>query len=386
VFDKNDKKVYTVFPNAIENPDGKAVLKYDANTKKIEDADGKGLFKIEGDATAGYRVYNPKDPNVRLAWSDGKFIRKTDLNGKVFLYYDADDLSLRPNIGERKTHTLYRLQNGNEKLAVWQVIALGHLLKPEGFQLDETAAKAQRDEAAATEKSEDLRIKSRLFGDFDILNCNVKAFQKGKAKVTTVGKYQYLTYDFAGGQKLKGIGLFLPSAASDEEEIFAALSADGNVGLAVYEITDGKLDGTWYPSALIADAKTALGTETLTGKTGKDLSGKFTITAAKSPGKGDSYTGTLELQAAKRTDYTDMPTYGMTWTMGKAKVYGAGIVVTHFGADTKKKQYLVAAAGTGEVIVGQHKLSNPSTVNLTFAALGKSIAGGDNSGAIILMK
>jgi len=70
----------------------------------------------------------------------------------------------------------------------------------------------------------------------------------------------------------------------------------------------------------------------------------------------------------------------MTWTLGTVKVYGAGIQIEHFGKDTKKHHYLVVAAGTGEVIVGQHKSSNPATVNLNFVAWEKPLRGGKTVG------
>ncbi|HEX4609065.1 MAG TPA: hypothetical protein VH092_12735 [Urbifossiella sp.] len=386
VFDRNDKQVYTVYPTAVEAPDGKVALRYDANNKLIETADGAGLYRIEGDATSGYRVYNPKDRDVRLAHCDGKFVRRVDTNGKVFFYYDPTENCIRPNTGERKTHTLHRLQVGTHTLAVWQVVALAHLLSPDGFALDAAAAKAQRDEAAMTGKAEEARIKSRLFGEFTILNSTAKEFQKGKAKATQVGRYHHMTYDLAGGQKLQGIGLYMPSAHQDEEEIFTALSADGKVGLAVYEITDGGLDGTWYPAAALADPAAALGTEVLTGKTGRDFNGAFTITAAKTPGKGEAYTGALTLLPVKRTDSEKIQSFNMTWTLGSTKVYGAGIMVEHFCKDAQRRKYLVAAAGGGEVMVGRHISRNPSTVELEFFALGRTIAGGENSGVIRLLK
>ena len=137
-------------------------------------------------------------------------------------------------------------------------------------------------------------------------------------------------------------------------------------------------------ATLLADGKAAPGVEILTGKTGDDLAGRFTITEAKTPGKGDAYAGTLDLTKFKRTDYSDVPSYQMTWTVGTAKVSGVGVVVKHFGADSKRKKYLVVAAGAGNVLVGQHWHPSSSGVQLDFAVTGQTLAGDDNGGRIYL--
>ncbi|QEL20911.1 hypothetical protein [Limnoglobus roseus] len=385
VYDKKtDKKLLDLGGKNVDNSEGKKILYFDG--KRIENADGVGLFDLDKDTTTGFSVRKPKDPDVRLLWCNGHELCKKVQEGVVF-HYDGRNRTIA---ADAKGPALYTLtcHNGNldSRLEPWQVVAIGYALQPKLFELDAAAQKAQRDEAAATGKAEDARIANRLKGDFDIITSSTKPFLKGKASVKPVGKYFHMAYDFAGGQKLQGIGLFFPSAAQDGEEIFTALSADGVVGLGVYEIKDGVLDGTWHPTSLLADPKTALGVEKLKGKTGDDLTGQFTITEAKTPGKGEAYTGTLDLQKIERKDGGILPCYAMTWTLGTFKMYGAGVAVEHLGKDTKRKKYLIASVGTGEAIVGQHWHPSSSGVQFDFAAIGKTISGDAAAGYIMLSK
>ncbi|WP_029631053.1 hypothetical protein [Zavarzinella formosa] len=385
VYDKKtDKKLLDLDGKNVEDSEGKKILHFDG--KRIENADGVAILDLDKDSTTGFSIRKPKDPDVRLLWSNGQQLCKKVQEG-VVLHYDGRNRLIAADATGAAIYTL-TCHNGNldSRLAPWQFVAIGYALQPKLFELDEATAKAQRDEAAATGKAEDLRVANRLKGNFDIITSSTKPFLKGKAGVKAVGKYFHMTYDFAGGQKLQGIGLFFPSAAQDGEEIFTALSADGVVGLGIYEIKDGVLDGTWHPTSLLADPKTALGVEKLKGKTGDDLSGRFTITEAKTPGKGDPYVGTLDIQKIQRKDGGILPCYAMTWTLGTFKMYGAGVAVQHLGKDTKKTKYLIAAVGTGEVMVGQHWHPSSSGVQFDFAALGKTISGDAGAGYIMLSK
>lgn len=385
VYDKKtDAKLLDLDGKTVDNADGKRILTCDG--KRIENADGVAVLALDKDSTTGFSIRKPKDANVRLLWSNGHELCKKVQEGVVF-HYDGRNRTISQDARSAAIYTL-RCHNGNldSRLQAWQVVAIAYALQPKLFEVDEAAAKAMRAEAAATEKAEDARIANRLKGDFQIVTSSTKIFQKGKSSVKPIGNYLHMSYDFPDGKKLQGIGLFMPSAASDSEEIFTALSADGVVGLGVYEIKDGGLDGTWHPTSLLADPKTAIGVEKLKGKTGEDLTGRFTITEAKTPGKGDAYSGTLDVQQFKRQDGGIVPCYAMTWTLGTVKMYGAGVAVQHFGKDTKKKKYLIAAVGTGEAIVGQHWHPSSSGVQLDFAAIGKTIAGETYSGYIMLTK
>lgn len=386
VFDRADKKVLTIYPKSIENADGNVMLRFDANTKKIENADGKTILQFDGEYPKSFHVRNPKDDKVRLAWSDGQFVRKTDTHGKVFLYYDARDLGICPNIGERRLYSLHRLQNGNHTLSGWQVIGLAYLLKPEGFKVSDDELKAQREAFDAAGKEEEIRMANRLSGNFMIINSSTSSLGKGKAMVTPVGKYFSMGYQFKDGQSLKGIGLFMPGASFDNEQIFTALSPDGAVGLGVYEIKDGLLDGKWYPTTLLADGKINLGIEKLKGKTGEDLSGTFAISEAKTPDKGDPYTGTLRISKLARSDYSSTPSYNLEWTIGTFKLSGVGVTVQINGSDLVKRNYLVVAVGTGNAMVGQHWTNVGNNVHLDFALQGSKIAGSTNGGTIYLTK
>ena len=385
VYDKKtDKKLLDIRGKDIDNADGKKILHFDG--KRLENAAGVAVLAFDKDTTSGFSIRNPKDTAVRLLWSNGYQLCKKVQEGVVF-HYDGRNRTIAADATGPAIYTL-TCHNGNldSRLAPWQVVAIAYALQPTLFELSDAEKKAQRDAAAATEKEEDARVANRLKGDFTIINSGVKDLRKGKAAAKPVGKYFQMSYALDSGKKLQGIGLFFPSSAQDEEEVFTAMSANGAVALGVYEIADGELNGTWYPTALLADGKIAPGVEKLKGKTGDDLSGRFIITEAKAPGKGDPYEGTLDVKKFKRTDVSGLPSYQMTWTLGTVKVNGVGVVVNHFGPNSKRKKYLVVAAGSGDVLVGQHWHPSSSGVQLDFAVLGKSIAGNENAGTVYLTK
>ncbi len=140
--------------------------------------------------------------------------------------------------------------------------------------------------------------------------------------------------------------------------------------------------------SLFADPATALCAEVLQGKNDDLKTGKFTITEAKTPSKGDAYSGTLELAPMQRVDGGITPTYGLRWTLGSIVMNGVGIEVEVFDSKTStRKRYLVTAVGNGEVMVGRHFGNSTSDIHLEYAASGKSIAGDEStSGYIMLMK
>ena len=386
VYDKKtDKKLLDLDGKTVEDAGGTRILSLSGS--RIENRGGAAVLMLDKDSTTGFSVRNPKDMSVRLLWGNGHQLCKRVQEGVVF-HYDGRNRYLAADSTGPAVYTL-TCHNGNldSRLQPWQVVAIAYALRPDLFKVDAAAAKAQRDEAMATEKAEDTRVANRLKGEFMVVTSSAAPFKKGKATATPVGKYFHMSYAFDGGPKLQGIGLFLPSPANDEEEIVTALSADGAVGLGIYEITPDGLSGTWHPTTLLADPKLTLGTETLTGKTaGDDLTGRFAITAAKTPGKGDSYSGTLDVARVQRADGGIRPVYQLTWTLGTYKLTGAGVAVDHFGTNNERKKYLIAAAGAGEVLVGQHWHPSSSGVQLDFAASGKGLAGGAPAGFVMLTK
>lgn len=385
VYDKKtDKKLLDLDNRTVEDATGKRILSL--NGTRIENRGGTTVLMLDKDSTTGFSVRDPKDRSVRLLWSNGHQLCKRVQEGVVF-HYDGRNRYLAADGTGPAVYTL-NCHNGNldSRLQAWQVVAIAYALQPDLFKVSDADAKAQRADATATEKAEEVRVANRLKGAFSIVTSSAAPLRNGTAKATPVGKYFHMTYDLAGGQKFQGIGLFVPSAAMDEEEVFTAMSADGVVGLGIYEITPDGLTGTWHPTSLLADGTLVLGTERLTGKTGDDLTGRFAIAEAKTPGKGEAYTGTVDVMKVRRTDGGLLPCYQMTWTLGTVKVAGVGVVVNHFGADAKRKKYLIAAAGPGDVLVGQHWHPSSSGVQLDFAVSGKSIAGDATAGYVMLTR
>ena len=130
------------------------------------------------------------------------------------------------------------------------------------------------------------------------------------------------------------------------------------MGLAVYDIKGGKLDGVWVPFYAPGMDKANLGTEQLAGS--EKLDGEYQITAAKAPKTGEPYAGTVTIAPQELQLDGDVNTYRMTWHFGEAKVHGVGIRVDNS---------LVVSSGTGkEFAVVRFKLNQGNLVGDFFTS------------------
>jgi hypothetical protein len=388
VYDKKtDKKLLSFDGRDVENANGKRILSCDG--KSIEDSNGKVVLSFDFDTSQGFSIRDPKDRHVRLLWTNGhQLCKKVDRN--VVFEYEGREQSIYLNGSKRATYTL-TCHNGNldSRLESWQVVAIGYALQKTLFVVSKEDAEAQRAEAEMGAKETEAFFANRLLGDFTVVTSSTEAFKEAKLLVKPLGKFVYMNYELSSGTKMQGIGIHMePGLGNDQEQILTALNADGVVAVGIYEIGNGTLNGSWYPTSLLADPKLAIGRETLQGKTGEDLSGRFKITEAKTPDKGDAYSGILDVVRFQRKDSSVTPSYHLTWNLGSGKLMGVGVQVELYDSKSEsRKKYLVAAVGNGEVMVGQHFCTTSSDVHLDFATLGKSLAGeGQNGGYIMLTK
>jgi hypothetical protein len=388
VYDKKtDKKLMSFDGRGVENANGKRILSCDG--KSIEDANGKTVLSFDFDTSQGFSIRDPKDSHVRLLWTNGHQLSKK-VDGKVVFEYDGREQNIYLNGSNRAIYTL-TCHNGNldSRLEAWQVVAIGYVLQKSLFTVSKEDVDAQRAEAEMAAKETEQFFANRLLGDFTVVTSSSKALKEAKLLVKPIGKFVYMNYELKSGTKLQGIGIHMqPGGGNSEEQILTALNADGAVAVGIYEIGSGTLKGSWYPTSLLANPKSSIGIENLQGKTGDDLSGEFQITEAKTPDKGEAYSGTLEVVRFQRSDASSTPSYQLTWNLGSAKMMGVGVQVELFDSKSEtRKKYLVAAVGSGDVLVGQHFCTTSSDVHLDFATLGKSfVDDGNNGGYIMLTK
>ena len=353
----------------------KILLRLEPGRNAITDPDGKTLLYLDGDITNAYSVRSPDDKRIRLAVMEKKDLRRS-MTGKVLMHYG--DRELCPDAASNRTHVV----KGNDlrdRMTPLQTVALIYLLKPDLFKITDAERKEQLADIESTAKEEEMRIANRLFGKFTLIGGN--ANWQGMAAITKVGPYFHVGFDFA--DKIKWQGLAVPVLGPDIEsqQLCVACSADGAVGLAVYEVEDGALNGVWYPVSVLKDGKEGTGTEKLKGKTASNnLNGVFDIVEAKALKTGAAYAGKLTLKKFDG-DSRDVNKYEMTWKIGDINVKGVGILIEAF----KKKRYLVASAGVGDLIVGQVTSNKTGLATFTFAAVGtKKLTRNLNAGNIAL--
>jgi hypothetical protein len=174
-----------------------------------------------------------------------------------------------------------------------------------------------------------------------------------------------VTYDHTkkGGPTWGGVAVY--KEMFGDKLLWAAYGTPKTVGMCVYEIRGGTLEGTWYPWFIDGDAKNT-GTEVLKGP--ETLDGDYTIESAKAPYTGAAYTGTVSIKPAKiiGSDDNEKP-YLITWTIGTAKINGIGI---------RHKNFLFVSSGTGaDVNVAAYQINNGS-FNGDWYKLGSKEKGG----------
>lgn len=345
-------------PTLIESaPGGKRLLSLDEKTV-TPTATGKiALYIQDKDLLAN--IHDPAvlvvdDHDVRhtptgvvLATFDGDDIRH-GRNGKVMMNYHHPDLC--PDARSNRVYTV----NGPE-LTKQQLVAVLYLLRPEMFKLTADEEAAQKKEMAENAAESDREAAAdHVAGKWMVLNASGPVEKIGKGSITfapKTGDVYPVTLDYTGdgGPSFTGVAT-AGKEMSGEQPIWAAYGTPKSIGLCVYEIDGGSLDGKWYPWYGDGSAKN-VGTESLAGPA--TLDGEYKITAAKAPATGAAYAGTVLIKPLKITGANDdAQPYLLTWTLGTVKVYGIGI-------RTGKRLYVASGAGA-DTIIARFSLHNGS--------------------------
>ncbi len=312
-------------------PGGKRVLYIDDNYIRTEPG-GKALLYVDGDDI------RPDRGDIRLAFIDkyGNF-RRNPNSDNVLIHYKHPDLS--------PTHIDNRIffVDGPE-LTRQQLVAVLYYLKPEIFKLSDAEIASLRKAMADEAKAEEVAAAAdHVAGKWMVLSGSGPVAKIGGGGMTIGPKKGdaypvVIDHSKTGGPQWTGVGVY--KEMSGDKSMWVAYGTPKTIGLCVYEIKDGSLDGKWYPWYVDGDAKN-VGTETLTGPA--TLDGEYKIAAGKAPFTGAAYSGTVTIKPAKIVGAADTAKpYLLSWTMGAVKVSGIGI---------RSGKYLFVAAGAGRTLI-----------------------------------
>lgn len=332
---------------------GKTVV-YVHGKEVLKDVHDPAIFIVDGDVRA-------TAAGVKLATFDGHDVRHGK-GGKVVINYRHPDLC-----PDAHANRLYRV-NGPE-LTRAQLVAVLYALDPETFKLTDAENAAQlKAMKEAGEEADKAAAADQVAGKWEMLNSHGPVEKTGKGLITVApekgGAYP-VTLDFTpgGGPAYSGVGVY--RAEYGDRFFWVAYGTPKTVGLCVYELKGGKLEGTWYPWYIDGAAKNT-GTETLKGPDTFD--GDYVIEAAKAPTTGAAYTGSVAIHPAKIVGENEKQApYTVTWTIGGAKINGIGI---------RHGNFLFVSSGSGaDVNVAAYQLGN-GTMNCDWYKAGSKEQGG----------
>lgn len=329
------KRLIEIDDNDINHVGEKIELRIDDGY--INDRDGNHVLYVEDDAVR-------KSPTgVKLATFDGENLRHGK-GGDIVLNYHDRDICPDPS-----ANRIYSIE-GEGSLSKPQLIAGMYLLKPELFKLTDAEEEAQKKAYAdAAAEQDKIDHADQAAGNYMVLNSNGIMEHLGKGTITVGEKKNDaypVTFDLTqgGGPKLNGVGNY--ALIGGDKTLWVGYGTPNTVGLCVYEITGGKLSGTWY-----VNGATANGSEMLSGPA--TLNGNYKIDSAKAPSTGAAYAGTVAIHPLTITGATPsaMP-YSITWKIGGSTIKGIGI---------RSGKYLVVASGTGaDTMIAKYIIQNGS--------------------------
>lgn len=307
-------------------PGGKRLLFIDGNDIRPEPG-GKRLLFVDGDDV------RPEPGGIRLAFIDGDDIRRAP-GGKILMNYHHPDIC--PTFKENRIFFVDGAQ-----LTKPQLVAVLYQLKPELFKVSAEEQDAQAKAMKEAGEAEDKRLAAdRPPGKWDVLSAggtdDVK--RDGKVLVSKKKGDTYLVkFEPTSGTAAAGEGVGVQQVYSADHHFWVAWGPPKTVGLCVYQIKGGTLEGKWYPWYSDGDAKN-VGSENLKGP--ESLDGDFTITSAKSPATGAEYTGKVTIKPVEIVGSADsMKPYNVTWTIGDKTFKGVGF---------RAKDWLVVSCGSGD--------------------------------------
>jgi hypothetical protein len=287
-----------------DKPGGTRLLFIDGNDIRDKPGGTRLLF-VDG------KDVRPAPGGLRLAYWDGATLRRKP-GGRILVNLDGWDIR-EPVNGNR----LYFLDG--QRVSRAQLVAVLYQLEPTLFKLsaeEEAQLKKERVEA------ERERSKDEMPGKYDITAFWSTAgdSRSGTVLVERKGEHYVLTFKFRGQVEWQGVGV------RSGDDLYVALGPANTVGLCVYRIDGGTLDGTWVPCDAPGTDPSNLGSEKLSGPA--KLGGTYKITSAKAPKTGQEYGGTVTLLPQDVPDYRGrFDAYALTWDLGGTKIPGVGIRV-----------------------------------------------------------
>lgn len=329
------KRLFVVDGDDIrDEPGGKRLLFIDGDTLRHEPG-GDRLIFIDGDDI------RPEPGGIRLLFIDGQDIRRRPGSDRM-LFIDGQDVRDQPG-GKR----LFFIDG---ELTHAQRMAVLYIKMPELFKLSPAEEAELKAAMAAAAAESDREMNEALYGTLGVINSNIGDFGDG-AVTTTAGKDGFVYFDCAfKGAKMLGIGV-TTKISGDTAVLFAA-APEGAAALAVYEVTDGVLNGKWVPINAAQAGKDVLGVEVLKGAA--EIGGEYKITEAKAPNGGAAYSGTLKIAKIEPEDAHQVAfgnnVYTMNWDVGGTKIAGFGFLIKT-NTDGNEKKFLVATTGAKEPIV-----------------------------------
>jgi hypothetical protein len=237
------------------------------------------------------------------------------------------------------------------------------------FKLSDDEINAQKKAMKEAGAEEDRLAKmDQVAGKWTMLNSHgpVEKLSQGSITVSPKVTDAYpVTFDHtpSGGPTWTGVGVY--KEVSGDKLFWTAYGTPKTIGLCVYEIKGGALEGKWYPWYINGDPKN-VGTENLKGP--ETLDGEFTIVSAKAPATGAPYAGTVTIKPKKIVGAGDWAQpYDVIWTLGTLKIYGIGIRTGNF---------LFVSTGSGaDTNIARFQIGN-GTMNSDWFKLGSEEMGG----------
>jgi hypothetical protein len=323
-----------------KEPSGPRLLFLDADGQTIrKDPSGPRILFVDGDDV------REEPGGVRLAFIDGNDIRRAPGSPILFDYTHPD---LSPTAHSNREFFVDGGQLSNQ-----QLVGVLFLLKPQLFELSSDEQAALQKEMEENAAAEDKRLAAdRAVGTFEILTAYNAPARAGRVVVAPKNGDSYqLKWSHTEGPEWTGTAVQFTEQDGDRW-LWVALGNPGMVGLGVFDIKGGELNGKWYNALSDRDPKNT-GTETLKGP--DSLDGEFTITHATAPGTGAAYTGKVTIKPLEVTFDNDFQAFDLTWDFAGSTIKGVGL--------RTKEGKLYVAAGAGDAIrLGAFKLDTDGTM------------------------
>ncbi len=300
----------------------------------------------------------PSSAGVKIATFDGGNIRHgPSAEGKVLINYNHREIC-----PDAQSNRIFSIE-GDEPLSKQELVAGLYLLKPEMFKLSEEEIAAQTKAIKEAGEEQDRKdAADQVAGTWTLLNSsgiNPKVGAGTIAVAAKKGDAYPVTFDFTkgGGPSWTGAGVY--KVVAGDKLFFAAYGTEKTIGLCVYEISGGTLNGTWYPWYIDGTDKN-IGTEVLKGP--ETLDGTYKIDSAKAPFSGAAYSGDVTIKPLQIIGADDdAKPYQIVWNIGGAKIEGVGI---------RSGKFLFVSSGSGaDVNIAKFKIGN-GTMNSDWFKLG----------------